>query len=161
VSTSPDATEWEEVPQPAYVATASHCFGGDTVDALCDGVLPKNSNDHDISRFTWWDHQGTAEWVAYKFPKPRTLTWSDVYWFDDTGVGQCRIPASWQLLYKAGEEWKPVALAAGSAYGVEKDKFNKVTFEPVTTAELRIEVKLQPDFSGGILEWRVGAEEKK
>lgn len=44
---------------------------------------------------------------------------------------------------------------------VAKDAFNKVTFEPVSAAEFRLEVKLQPDFSGGILEWRVGPEEKK
>jgi len=161
VSTNPDANHWQEQPQPAYVAAASHCHDGDTVDALCDGQLPKSSIDRSIQRFTWWDHKGTEEWVAYKFPKPRVVSWSDVYWFDDTGQGACRVPASWRLLYKEGNDWKEVKLAEGSAYGVERDKFNKVIFEPVTTAELRLEVKLQPDVSGGILEWRVGSEEKK
>ncbi|HPD13547.1 MAG TPA: glycoside hydrolase family 127 protein [Planctomycetota bacterium] len=161
VSDKPDAHRWAEPPQPAYVATASHCNHSDTTDALCDGQLPKASNDQSIPRFTWWDHKGTAEWVAYKFPKPRTLTWSDVYWFDDTGRGQCRIPASWKLLYRDGNDWREVKLAADAKYGAAKDAFNKVTFEPVTAAELRLEVQLQPDSSGGILEWRVGGEEAK
>ena len=161
VSDMPDAHKWAEQPQPAYVATASHCHAGDTADALCDGQLPKSSNDQSVQRMTWWDHKGTAEWVAYKFPKPRAVSWSDVYWFDDTGGGGCRVPASWKLLYKEGNDWKDVKLAEGSAYGVAKDAFNKVAFEPVTTAELRLEVKLQDDFSGGILEWRVGPDEKK
>ncbi len=161
VSDKPDAHKWAEQPQPAYVASASHCHHGDTTDALCDGQLPKASNDQTLPRFTWWDHKGTAEWVAYKFPKPRTLTWSDVYWFDDTGRGGCRVPASWKLLYKEGNDWKDVKLAEGSAYGVAKDAFNKVTFEPVTAAEIRLEVQLQPDLSGGILEWRLGGAEKK
>jgi hypothetical protein len=38
------------------------------------------------------------------------------------------------------------------------DKFNKVSFEPVTTRELRLEVKLKPGFSGGVLKWRVGED---
>jgi hypothetical protein len=155
-SSGPDAVKWQAPPKPAFEATASHCNGGDTTDALCDGLLPKNSDDGSIPRFTWWDHKGTTEWVAYKFAKPTTLTWADVYWFDDTGHGHCRVPASWRLLYKDGNEWKPVKPAAGAEYGIARDAFNKVTFEPVTTTELRLEATLQEDFSAGILEWRVG-----
>jgi hypothetical protein len=160
-STSADAHKWEEPPQPAYKASASHCWGGDTVEALCDGLLPKDSNDHSIPRMTWWDHKGTTEWVAYRFQKPRTLSWADVYWFDDTGQGQCRIPASWTMLYKQGEEWTEVKLAEGARYGVEKDAFNKIAFEPVETQEVRLQVQLQGEFSSGILEWRVGPKPKK
>jgi len=162
VSTAAGAAKWQETAaaKAALTATASHCNDADTPDALSDGLLPKNSDDREIPRLTWWSHKGTPEWVAYRFAKPRTVSWSDVYWFDDTGHGQCRLPASWQLLYKAGGEWKPVKLTDGAAYGVEKDKFNKVTFEPVETSELRLEVKLRPDFSGGILEWRVGPPAK-
>jgi len=46
-------------------------------------------------------------------------------------------------------------VSASAPYGVEKDKFNRVPFEPVTTKQLRLVVQLQPEFSGGILEWRV------
>jgi len=155
-SDSPGATEWQKPPEPDYEAAASHCNGSDTVTALSDGHLPKNSDDGSIPRFTWWDHRGTTEWVAAQFGEPRTLSESDVYWFDDTGHGQCRVPASWRLLYKDGEAWKPVTLAAGSAYGTDKDAFNKVAFEPVKTTELRLEVRLRDGFSGGILEWCIG-----
>jgi hypothetical protein len=41
---------------------------------------------------------------------------------------------------------------------LEKDKFNNVKFDPVQTSSLRLEVQLQPDFSGGILEWQVNRE---
>jgi len=50
--------------------------------------------------------------------------------------------------------WKPVE-GAGD-FGVAKDAFNKVAFPAVETDGLRIEVQLQPNVSGGILEWRVG-----
>ena len=35
------------------------------------------------------------------------------------------------------------------------DGWNRVEFPAVETTQLRIEVQLQPDFSGGILEWKV------
>ena len=35
------------------------------------------------------------------------------------------------------------------------DRFNRVTFDAVETKALRIEVQLQPEWSAGILEWRV------
>jgi len=85
--------------------------------------------------------------------KPRKVSAVEVYWFDDTGVGQCRVPKSWRLEWHDGQTWKPVAPAG--PYGVAKDKFNRVPFEPVTARQLRIVVTLQPEFSGGILEWRV------
>jgi hypothetical protein len=135
-------------------ATASHCNRADSVEALRDGVLPKNSIDHSIPRLTWWDHKGTAEWVAYEWEKPKLLGSAGVYWFDDTGRGQCRVPKSWRLLWRDGDQWKPVKATAD--YGTAKDRLNVVRFEPVKTRQLRLEVQLQPDVSGGILEWRAG-----
>lgn len=153
VSNGPEAHVWEPPPSPPL---ASHVNPSDTVMALNDGRLPQNSSDHSIPRFTWWDHRGTAEWVQYDFEKPRRLAWSEVYWFDDTGLGQCRVPASWRLLWKDGDTWRPVAGA--TEYGTKPDQFNRVTFDPVETTSLRLEVQLREDFSGGILEWRVGEE---
>jgi hypothetical protein len=63
------------------------------------------------------------------------------------------VPASWRVLYKDGEEWKPVETAG--PYAVEKDRYNKVTFKPVTTSGLRLEVVQKPEWSAGIQEWKV------
>ena len=65
------------------------------------------------------------------------------------------MPASWRVLVKKGQAWEPVSGA--SEYGTKADQFNKVTFDPVETKDIRVEVQLQKNFSGGILEWRVGA----
>jgi len=155
IGEGPDAHEW---PQPAspLPATASHCWEHDTVNALGDGLLPQSSNDQSVPRFTWWDHKGTTEWVQYDFKQPRKISNVQVYWFDDTGSGGCRIPKSWRVLYKDGDQWKEVINATG--YGVAKDKFNEAKFDPVETNSLRLEVQLQQDFSGGILEWRADGE---
>ena len=75
------------------------------------------------------------------------------YWFDDTGHGEVRVPASWRILYLDGSEWKPVDYT--SPYAVEKDKYNAVAFKPVTTTALRLEVTMQSGWSAGLEEWRV------
>ena len=134
-------------------ASASHTWATDTPAALNDQLEPDSSGDHSIPRHTWWPHRGTTEWVQYDLPGPTEVRAAEVYWFDDTGVGQCRVPASWRLLYRAGDEWRDVPGANG--YGVEKDRFNTVEFDPVTTTALRVEVSLREGFSGGVLEWRV------
>ena len=139
--------------KPAYKTTASHCFVNDTVDALSDGAIPENSSDHDIPRLTWWDHRGTSEWVQYDFDAPKKISGAQVYWFDDTGIGQCRVPASWRLLYQSGGIWIPVG--AEGTFPVKKDAWNHVEFPAIETTALRLEVQLQAGFSGGILEWKV------
>jgi len=155
VGTGPDAHEWKAPAQP-LPTIASHCWGGDTVAALSDKLLPKNSNDQSIPRFTWWPRKGTTEWVQYDFDKPKKVSGVHVYWFDDTGRGGCRVPKSWRLLYKDGDQWKQEFEARD--YCLAKDKFNGVRFGTVLTKSLRIEVQLQPNFSAGILEWRIEAQ---
>ena len=167
VTADPSAHRWRPPEAPAEPAkqafrvTVSHCWKGDKAAAIADGAEPANSNDHTIPRHTFWDHKGTAEWVEARFPQPRTVSTCEVYWFDDTGRGHCRVPKAWQLLYRAGNEWKPVALAGGSAFGTAKDRWNKVTFEPVETEAMRLEVELQEGVSGGILECRFGPRAKE
>ncbi|HEX5442262.1 MAG TPA: beta-L-arabinofuranosidase domain-containing protein [Pirellulales bacterium] len=134
--------------------SASHCWTNDTLAALADGRLPAASGDQNLPRMTWWPHRGGDEWVAYRFEQPRKISSTAVYWFDDTGVGQCRLPESWRLLWLDGKEWKPVVLKAGQAYTAEPDRLNRVDFAPVTTRGLRLEIKLAPAFSAGILEWQ-------
>jgi hypothetical protein len=152
IGSGPDAHQWKKPPK-TIPATASHCWQADTVAALSDKVLPRSSNDQSVQRMTFWPHKGTTEWVQYDFEKPETISGAAVYWFDDTGAGGCRVPKSWRLLYKDGDDFKQVSNAG--SYGVEKDKFNSVRFKPVGTKALRLEVQLQPDYSGGILEWHI------
>ena len=134
---------------------ASHLNPTDTLETLNDGREPKSSKDHGIRRMTWWDHRGSVEWLSYRTSKARKLSAASVYWFDDSGIGACRVPAEWRLLWLDGDQWKPVKLLKEEHYGTALDQFNKVSFEAVTTRELRLEVKLKPDFSGGVLKWRV------
>jgi hypothetical protein len=143
-------------PQPfPTVATTSKVTASQSrmnPKAINDGEEPRASNDSS-SYFDWWPRKGASEWVEYAFEKQSTVSEVELYWFDDTGRGEVRVPVSWRLLYKDGNEWKPVENA--SAYGVEKDHYNKVTFKSVTTTGLRLEIQSQPTFSSGIQKWKV------
>lgn len=90
-------------------------------------------------------------WVQYSFEKPRKISSVEVYWLDDNGG--CRVPESWRVLYRRAAQWQPVE--AVGEYGVAKDRFNEVHFQTIESDALRLEAKLQPGCSGGILEWRV------
>ncbi len=121
--------------------------------AIHDRKEPKQSDERHTPLFHWWPHMGMREWVQYDFKKVEKVSAVEVYWYDDRAWGNCRIPESWQLLYRDGDQWKPVRGA--SDYGVELDKFIRVTFELVTTNALRLDVQLQKGQSAGVLEWRV------
>ncbi len=140
-------------PEASFKISASHCWISDSVRALNDGLLPTSSADPGIPRMTWWDRRGTTEWVQFDFAKPRSVASVEVYWFDDTGRGRCRVPQSWRLLYRSGQEWK--AVQNPTAYQVELNRFNKTSFDAIETDALRLEVQLRPTFSGGVLEWRL------
>jgi len=121
--------------------------------AINDQFEPASSNDSENSFFHWWPRKGSLEWVEYAFDAPTTVSHAEVYLFDDTGTGECRMPASWKLFYKDGDEWKPVK--TDDPYGTEKDRFNRLNFSTITTTGLRMEVQLQPNWSAGIQEWKV------
>ncbi|QJE94262.1 beta-L-arabinofuranosidase domain-containing protein [Luteolibacter luteus] len=140
----------KEIPDPGL--SFSHHHGGDATDAILTNAAPSSSRGEDIPRMTFWDHTGSAEWLQWSFEKAEEISSVSVYWFDDSGSGRCRVPASWSLSYKDGGEWKPVKGAG--AFGVEKDAPNRVSFEPVTTTAIRLDIQLQEGFSGGLLELR-------
>jgi hypothetical protein len=140
-------------PYPTLATTSTVTTSGRKFPGMInDGEEPRNSADMD-SYFDWWPRKGTTEWVEYAFAKPASVSQVEVYWFDDTGRGEVRVPQAWRVLYKDGDAWKPVESL--ESYGVEKGRYNRVTFKPVTTTALRLEVTLQPDWSAGILEWKV------
>lgn len=117
-----------------------------------DGEEPPTSDDS-ASSFDWWPTKGTTEWVEYAFEKPASVSEAEVYWFDDTGDGEVRVPASWRLLYRDGDSWKVVT--TGDEYGRATNRYNRVRFAPVSTSGLRLELTMQAGYSAGIQEWKV------
>jgi hypothetical protein len=146
-----ESRAWSAAKTPPV--SASYCNDGDSVEAMIDGMEPKGSNDQTIPRFTWWDHRGGTEWVQWDFLRVRRVSAAKVYWFDDAPNGGCRTPERWKVLYKDGPDWKEVQHQ--SPAGVDANTYNRVSFDPVLASAIRLEVRLKPGFSGGILEWKL------
>ncbi|HUA60793.1 MAG TPA: beta-L-arabinofuranosidase domain-containing protein [Verrucomicrobiae bacterium] len=126
--------------------------GGNTaLGYLQDGEEPSSTDPG--THFDWWPAKGQTVWVQYDFEKPATVSQSQVFWFDDTGRGECKVPASWRLLYKDGDEWKPVDTQA--RYTVERGAYNQVGFKAVTTSAIRLELTMQPNWSAGVHKWHI------
>jgi uncharacterized protein len=155
----PAREPWAAKPLPAptlaWTSTLTTSGGRDR-ESINDQLLPNSSNDHTTPYFHWWPKKGTSEWAQFDFPKRTRVSGASVYWFDDTGSGECRVPKEWKILYRAGNEWKSVQNAG--PYGTEKDRMNTVKFDSVETDGVRLEVQLPADHSAGIYEWTVKSD---
>ena len=142
------------LPEPSVASTSrTRVSQGKSGEPLNDQWDPISSDDHSHPYLHWWPSKGTKEWVEYEFSRPATVSEVQVYWFDDRGRGECRVPQSWTLFFKSGSHWLPVSNATD--FGADRDVYNVVSFQPVFTSALRLEIQLQKDFSAGILEWKV------
>jgi DUF1680 family protein len=153
-----DAAHARVAPKPtltskAKVTTSYHRNGMEPA-YINDQLFPQNATDGFAPDFDFWPHKGTAEWIGYEFEKPTRVQSVSVSWFDDTGSGECRLPTSWRVLYRdASGEWQ--SAKSTSDYAIRKRDPVKVTFDPVTTTALRLEIQLPPKFSAGLYEWQV------
>ncbi len=142
---------------PATIASDSKITASQntkSISAINDRLKPKDATDNSMPHYTWWPKQGSTEWIAYEFENQKTISSSSVFWFDDAPWGGCRIPQAWKLFYRNGDgQWIPVENTTN--YGVEKGINNEVSFKPVTTSALKIEIELPEKNSAGIFEWEV------
>jgi uncharacterized protein len=173
-----DGTVAENYPGNAPPTVAKRWYplsqdGSGDIRAICDQIEPVNSEDGSSYYLRLRPQSGEQAWVEYKFARPEKVSSVEIYWKDDKQY--CPAPRAWRLLYKDNESWKPVS--AQGSFGVERDKFNKLAFEPVITSGLRMEIQLQartymagglgpPDanwvgktdatwYEGGVIEWKV------
>lgn len=131
-------------------AIASYAYDS-SIPYLNDGIDPVSSDDRSSNAFRLHPHKGTTEWIVYQFDQLQKVTSVDVYWLQDGSYG---LPASWRILYHDPDnEWIPVENT--NTYMIEPDHYNKLTFKPVKTKELKLEMTLRPDLPGGIIEWKV------
>ena len=128
---------------------------GMSADRLNDQQMPRNATDGFAPAFDFWPHKGGTEWVSYEFGKPAKVSSVTVSWFDDTGMGECRLPSAWRLLHRDDTgQWQ--AVTGASEFAIRNKEPVKVTFTPITTSAMKLEIDLQPDFSAGLYEWEVG-----
>ncbi len=132
--------------------SASYFCPNDPPSSILDEYEPENSRDGHVSRCTFWPHKGTEEWLQINFPKKRKVAIVSVYWFDDTPSGGCKVPESWELEYKEDDKWEKFPVYVTDNYRDFKNQYNVVhAGKDFETDVLRIKIKLQKDFSSGII----------
>lgn len=151
---SMDATSPQTPPTLAGQARLSASNMTNAISSIRDGLVPKSEGDHSIPYYHWWPKVGTTEWIVYEFKQPQTVSLSTIYWYDDAPWGDCRVPQSWKLYYKDdNSNWQPVANTR--PYGLEKGEANMVSFTPVKTTAIKLEVVQQEKNSAGLFEWQI------
>jgi glucan-binding repeat-containing protein len=120
---------------------------------LNDGYEPSSSRDTSHGTWhNWGGNNGAQAWVQYTWEQEQILTGSDAYYFRD-GNGNFN-PASVSYMYLDSDKttWKSFTGVEG--LGVELNKFNKTTFDPVKTTAIRMILNPQ-NLGSGVIEWRV------
>ncbi len=153
----PDDISASRPVMPATIASESKITASYTtqsISSINDRLVPKNEFDRSVPYFHWWPKNGTTEWIVYDFGVEREVSSTSVIWYDDGPWGGCRVPQSWKIYYMSSKgEWMPVA--NNNDYATVKGSVNYVSFEPVKTNALKIEIVLPEDNSAGIFEWEV------
>jgi len=134
---------------PVSASTEEYAWG------VNDQWEPKRSSDTSKPYHYWWLQFGKPVSISYQFDAPTTVSQVQVYWLDfDHYDGNYRTPESWKLYFRNSQDrWEEVKTQ--DPYGVEKDQYNTLNFEPVQTTALRIVAQLREGESGGIIEWKV------
>ncbi|MBE0536839.1 MAG: glycoside hydrolase family 127 protein [Phycisphaerae bacterium] len=148
---TPEAARPRPADTLAFTSKTTASYVHVSLDAIKDQIVPVNSADSSGLQLDFWPHKGTTEWVQFEWDGTRDISCVKVYWFDDTGRGECHLPASWRILYRdADGKWQPAKNKG--PYTAEKDAFNQVNIEPVKTSAIKLEVVLQDNWSAGIHE---------
>ncbi len=148
-----DAARPQPLPSIALSSTISASHNSATLSIINNQIVPESSNDPAFSNYNWWPRTAQTEYIIYEFERPETVNTAQVFWFDDGPSGGCRLPADWTILYRSEGEWIPVDNI--TPYEITKDRMNEVRFEAVETDALRLEVRLQDEYSAGLYEWAV------
>ncbi|MEZ0324978.1 MAG: glycoside hydrolase family 127 protein [Fimbriimonas sp.] len=121
-----------------------------------DGLEVAKSDEQPAALLHFWPHKGGEEWVQYTWDKPQTITGSKIFWFDDTGRGECRLPKDFKLQALVNGQWTDLALK-GKA--IAMDKWTDLTFPAITSTALRVVIQQKEGWASGIHEWKVIQEE--
>ena len=152
--TDPELAYVKPLPTIASKSKVTASKGSGDPKSVVSQARPKSSADKDNHFYHWWPNKGTTEWMQFEFEEPTDISSIQVYWLDDTGTGECKVPQSWKAYYKDGDTFKPVK--TGNGFPIEKDMYNPASIQKVTTQAIKIEVHLQPGWSTGVLQVKFG-----
>jgi len=139
----------------AIVATPSGSSRyGASMNSLNDGLVPATTGRMRTGRSRQPQRLST-QWVQYDWLQPVTTGKIVVFWWNYEN--SVRLPQAYRIQYWDGNKFITVKNASG--LGLENNRYNITTFDPVQTTRLRLEADSVDRFLGTILEWMVFQEE--
>lgn len=134
--------------------TASHTNSSDDVLAIVDGRVPSSSRDGSITRWTSWAQLGRPQQVEITLKQAQPIESVSVYWYNDNGG--VKLPVSWNMEYRVGDEWHEFNPYVTDSFGTLADQFNMVhPDKPIEAEALRLNITPQEDSTVGILEVQI------
>jgi hypothetical protein len=133
-------------------ASASYTSPWASIAAINNGIYPvQSSDDSDLTPY-WGDWPQTgSHWVELDWSSPVTTNGTEIYWADDGGG--LLTPSTWVVQYWNGTTWTDVSNQSGEP--VALNTFNQISFDPVSTAKLRILMQSTGTASVGVIQWVV------
>jgi DUF1680 family protein len=141
-------------------ASTNYVSTWENLSGIYDLYDPANSGDKGQSAFGNWAYDsstvGAWNWVQYTFPTAKTISSSEVYWWDDNqGI---TLPDSCYLSYFNETSKKFVRISSTNASlksgGIKSNTYNYTHFKAVNATQIRLNflgnLKAQ-----GILEWKI------
>jgi Alpha-L-arabinofuranosidase B (ABFB) domain/F5/8 type C domain len=89
------------------------------------------------SRWTNFGSPNASDWLEVDFGRPTTVSQARLAFYDDTGTGSIKTPASYQVQYFDGANWVDVAAQQRRPATPTGNELNTVGFTAVTTTRLR------------------------
>lgn len=138
------------------VPSASYTSAWESVYAINDGYVPRNSNNLNDkaveTQYGNWGGPGNSHWVQYTWQRPVTLSGSSLYFFDDGGG--VMVPSDYRFEYWDSTTSAFLPVSGLSEKKMAKNAFNEVTFNEITTDRLRLTMDKQGGSFTGLKEWR-------
>ncbi|MCF0198468.1 MAG: glycoside hydrolase family 127 protein [Bacteroidaceae bacterium] len=125
-----------------------------SLSAVNDRLVASSADDKTIPYYHWWPKQDAEEWLQYDLAEETVVSQASVYWFDDAPWGGCRVPQSWRIQTRLGnDDWTDVA--ATEPYAVTRGALCTTRFRPVKASAVRLVVQLPKEHSAGLYEWSI------
>lgn len=125
---------------PNATATAEFTASWNNVDAVKDGKIVHSGGAQTDIWGTWSGNHPATRWLQYTWAEPVRVSGAEIsFWGDQTNPASTsgvNVPRAWKMQYRTDAGW--VDVPSPSAYGVDRDAPNAVTFDAVTTTELRV-----------------------
>lgn len=101
----------------------------------------------------WSQTAGTVLWVSYTWNETVKVAGNEVYWYDDGGDTGVPSEVTMEYLDENGN-WQPMTIISDNY--LNKDQYNIINVEPVTTTSIRMNVTVaEGKRANGIGRWKV------